>query len=517
MNPDYKKLTDPFALTGMNEAVQIIAKSIEKKEKIVVYGDYDVDGISGTAILLRFFGIVGAKAEGYIPSRADEGYGLNAAAIKKLAKEGVKLIVTTDCGTSAEDEIRLCHELGLKIVITDHHEPRKLTVKPEAIVNPKNQPDKSFTNLAGAGVAFYLARALQSRYPDQLPSGQEKWFLDLAALGTICDIVPLIDDNRIIAKFGLTVLSKSRNIGLLALAKISGFELANIDTYKVGFLLGPRLNAAGRLVHAKEALELLLTEERERAEEIAKKLSQLNEERQELTERIVTEAKEMIDKGEKAKRKILILKNKNWPAGVVGIAASRLVEEYARPVLIMEEGENELKGSARSIRGFNIVEALNSCSDCFLHFGGHAQAAGFRLEKGKFLLLDEKLIKISEEKIDITDLVPELLIESNLSNKIVDQKLADALVKMEPFGTGNPRPVFRIEKAIIKEANLVGKDKNHLKLVLEKNNNLYNAIAFFYGENHSFKKGETINVAFTIGINEWNKRKKIDLHLLDIK
>jgi single-stranded-DNA-specific exonuclease len=512
----YEMSADPYLLSGMEDAVRTIVESIDKKEKIAIYGDYDVDGITGTAILVRYFRAVGVETEYYIPSREGEGYGLNQEAVRKLAKEGVKLIITTDCGTSAEEEIGLCHELGLKIVITDHHEPRDLKEKPEALVNPKTQPGEPFTDLAGAGVAFYLVRALMPRFKDAFGAGQEKWLLDLAALGTICDIVPLKYDNRIIAKYGLLVMAKGRNLGLRTLARVAGFEVASVDGYKVGFLLGPRLNAAGRLEHAVESLRLLITEDEKEATEIALKLNRLNEERQALTEKIVTEAREAIG-GMDNNKKIYLLSGKNWPAGVVGIAASRLVEEYGRPVLIMEDTGEFLKGSARSIKGFDITKALSQCRDCLKQYGGHAAAAGFTLKKDHFLLLDEKLVSISEKEITTTDLVPEIITEAEIDAEELTSKLARSLSLLEPFGPENPKPLFVLKDLVVQNAQLVGNPKIHLKLTCVKKGRNISAIGFNYGEDCDLKPGDNISTVVSVEENEWQGQKRVDLHLIDLK
>jgi single-stranded-DNA-specific exonuclease len=362
-------------------------------------------------------------------------------------------------------------------------------------------------------------RALTSSFPEKVSSGQEKWWLDLVALGTICDVVPLTKDNRILARFGLKVLGKSRNLGIIALAQASEMALESIDSYKVGFVIGPRLNAAGRLENASYSLKLLITEDPNQAVKLANDLNDLNMKRQEITEMIVTEARQIIanKKYDDKKRKIILLSDKKWPAGVVGIAASRLVQEYSRPVLIMEEDGEELKGSARSINGFNIVEALSKCSEHLIQFGGHAQAAGLRMKKEHYLLLDEKLLSISGQKIKDLDLIPEVVIDNKMLFKNIDQKLVDSLLDLEPFGTDNFRPVFASTQVKVKQLSLVGKNKEHLKLLLGNNNDQLGAIAFQYGQKCDIKTGEEIDIAYTIEINEWKNQKKINLHIIDIK
>lgn len=512
--PDYLKLTDPYKLSGMKEAVATIKGAVRDGEKIVIYGDYDVDGVSATALLVKFFTLIGADVSYYIPSREDEGYGLNKKAVEKIAHDGAKLIITVDCGTNAEDEINLAHNLGVKVVVTDHHQKKPTKVQPEALVNPSGEKG-AHRDLAGAGVAFYLVRALQPHYPEQLPEGREKWLLDLVALGTICDVVSLTGDNRILANFGLKVMAKSRNQGIRALASQSGFSLDGVDGYKVGFLLGPRLNAAGRIKSAQNSLSLLLTENPDEATVLAHELSELNAERQKLTEKIIEEAKGVIA-GLDGDRKIFLVKDKNWPAGVVGIAASRLVEEYGRPVLIMQEKGEELKGSARSIKGFDIIKALNECRECFTQFGGHSQAAGFSLAKDRFIVLDQKLISIAGKKIKEEDLTPEIVIDYQLEAESVSRELVDQLALLEPFGTDNYKPVFSLSGAEVSKYQLVGNPKVHLKVTLEKDGQTFGAIAFNYGQSVDFSPNEKIDVAFTLEMNEWQGQKTVDLHIIDI-
>ncbi|MFA5197537.1 MAG: single-stranded-DNA-specific exonuclease RecJ [Patescibacteria group bacterium] len=524
LEPSYEKLADPCLLPDMVQAVKKIEKAVLGKKKIAIYGDYDVDGITATALLMKFFTMIDANVISYIPSRSDEGYGLNIEAINELKKDKVELIITVDCGSSAIDEVNHAKACSMDIIITDHHSIKTSQGKdivPDALViNPKRgESDKPYYHLCGVGVAYYLVRALTSSFPEKVSSGQEKWWLDLVALGTICDVVPLTKDNRILARFGLKVLGKSRNLGIIALAQASEMALESIDSYKVGFVIGPRLNAAGRLENASYSLKLLITEDPNQAVKLANDLNDLNMKRQEITEMIVTEARQIIanKKYDDKKRKIILLSDKKWPAGVVGIAASRLVQEYSRPVLIMEEDGEELKGSARSINGFNIVEALSKCSEYLIQFGGHAQAAGLRMKKEHYLLLDEKLLSISGQKIKDLDLIPEVVIDNKMLFKNIDQKLVDSLLDLEPFGTDNFRPVFASTQVKVKQLSLVGKNKEHLKLLLGNNNDQLGAIAFQYGQKCDIKTGEEIDIAYTIEINEWKNQKKINLHIIDIK
>ena len=520
--PKFEKLSNPFLLPEMNDAVKIILNAIDLNDKIAIYGDYDVDGISATALLQTFFSEIGVDVLTYIPSRTDEGYGINTNAIDTLLAESVKLIITVDCGSTSFKEIKYAKEKGLKVIVTDHHSLKEGSSGYElpdtdALINPKLlEQDSPFYELAGVGVAFYLVRALQTKLTDKFALGQEKWLLDLVALGTICDVVPLTKDNRILAKFGLLVLSKSKRTGLVELAKCSGFDLSSVDTYKVGFLLGPRLNAAGRMEHASTSLKLMLSKEENESKKFALKLDELNSYRQEMTEKIVEEARGIIS-GLDGERKIYLISGKNWPSGVLGIVASRLVEEYGKPMLIMEENGEGFRGSARSIKNFNILNALADCSEYFVHFGGHSAAAGFSFKKEHFVVLDRKLIKISNEKITEEDLKQELFIDSRIEISDIDDKLMTELRLLEPFGRENPKPVFCLNNINLINYRFVGNQNNHLKLTASKDNKVINGIAFNFGADYPYKQNEVFDLAVTLEENEWANQKKKEIRVIDIK
>lgn len=521
ISPDYASLSDPFLLPDMKVAVETIVSAVKSGEKIAIYGDYDVDGVTATAILTDFFRKIGVEVVSYIPSRVDEGYGLNIEAVESLSKEGVGLVITVDCGSTSLEVIEAANKLGVTTVVTDHHvlkenKGKMLLPAAAAVVNPKRLTEGSpLYELAGAGVAFYLVRALQTHFEGVYALGQEKWLLDLVALGTICDVVPLVGENRILAKYGLSVLARSRRVGIEALANVSEVSLPFVDSYKVGFLLGPRLNAAGRIEHARSSLSLLLTEDREEAIKLAQELNELNLTRQEITEKITAEAREIIEKSDK-KQKIYLLSGKDWPAGVVGIVASRLADEYNRPMLVMEDMGKELKGSARSIKGFNIIEALSECGDLFTRFGGHAYAAGFSLDSDKLILLNEKLLGITESRISVSDLSPEIDIDIEITGVGVNEQFVDELTLLEPYGRGNTKPHFLLKNAKIVEAKLVGNPAIHLKLRLEHDGNILAGIAFGYGETLDVLPGEKYDMVVTLEINEWNNRKTSEIRLIDL-
>ncbi len=523
LNPKFEALSDPFTIPDMDKAVTRVVSAIQGGEKIAIYGDYDVDGVTATSLLFSFFKSIDVVVSTYIPSRMDEGYGLNDEALNQLASEGVTLVITVDCGVTSLEEIRHAKTVGIEVVVTDHHTLRLDTsgkvVLPDAVavINPKRMgSDSPLYELAGVAVAFYLARAIQTHFTEKLPLGQEKWLLDLAALGTICDIVPLIGENRILANYGLRVLQKTRRVGIQALAATAEVSVETIDSYKVGFLLGPRLNASGRLEHAKKSLDLLLSDNLEVAQKIAYELNEINLERQELTERIVAEARELIANDSKRKS-IYLLANEGWPSGVVGIVASRLVDEFRRPMLIAEDLGDTIKGSARSVEGFNVVEALATIGTHFEHFGGHAFAAGFSLKKDKFVLINDELVKIADSQIEVEKLLPEIEIDTTILNKEITQEFVSDLSLLEPFGRGNKKPVFALLGLKIAEYRLVGNPAVHLKLTLEQEGATLAGIAFGYGEQAHFEAEKLYDLAVTLEINEWNNRKTPEFRVIDIR
>jgi single-stranded-DNA-specific exonuclease len=523
VDPKFEKLSDPTEIPGMEAAVVRILKAIENEERIAIYGDYDVDGVTATAVLSDFFESIGVETTHYIPSRVDEGYGLNNEAIKQLKKQGISLIVTVDCGSTSMDEVIYASSIGVDIVVTDHHSLKKdengevLLPAAIAVVNPKRLPsDSPLYELAGVAVAFYLARALQRHFLDKLPSGQEKWLLDLVALGTICDIVPLTGENRILANYGLRVIRRTRRLGIIALSAVAEFETKMIDSYRVGFLLGPRLNASGRMEHAIASLDLLLAKDKEIAQKLAHDLNELNLERQEITERIVSEARELILSSDR-KQLIYLLSHEAWPAGVVGIVASRLVDEFRRPMLIAEDQGGYLKGSARSVPGFNIVEAMASIGGHFERFGGHAYAAGFSLDKEKFVLVNDALIKIAKDRIDVENLKPVVEVDTEITNNEITQEFVSNLGLLEPYGRDNHKPVFVITGAKIVNYKLVGSPAVHLKLTLEQGGVNISGIAFSYGEVANFEENKLYDFAVTLEINEWNNRKTPEFRVVDLR
>jgi single-stranded-DNA-specific exonuclease len=520
LNPKYEALHDPFLMKGIKEAVERIKVAVDKREKVVVYGDYDVDGITATAILCEVLKELGLEVGYYIPKRNTEGYGLNKDALDEIAGGGTSLVVTVDCGVTAVEEVKYAKKLGLDIIITDHHsimQEKGKEVLPDAVVvNPKQKECKyPYKELSGSGIAFKLAQALYLEFPDKLIKGQEKWLLDIVALGTVCDVVPLTGENRTLAHFGIKVIQKSKRVGIKMLAEVSGVDMRDIDSYKMGFQLGPRLNAAGRLETADKAIRLLLTSDENEARTLSLELNKLNMERQELTTRILSEAIAEVEK-KSDKAKLYLLKGENWPAGVVGIVASKLSEKYFKPVIVCEDKGKECQGSARSPKCFNIIEALDEVSEYLVRYGGHARAAGITVQKEHFVLLENKLIEISDGKIKEEDLSPEYKIDSEITLGDISVETFKFLKKMEPFGMGNPMPVFTVSGTRIDSFKKVGKSFEHLKLVFTDGKEKTNGIYFsFTGDGIDLQK--RVDAVFNISENEWGGRKSYEMRCIALK
>jgi len=512
LNPDFQKgLHDPFLMKGMKEAVARIEAAILKKETVGVFGDYDADGIPGLALLYEVLTKLGLNVVPYIPSRS-EGYGLNKEGIDFFIKENVTLMVTVDLGIRSLEKVQYAKDHGINVIVTDHHEPGD-KIPDCIIVNPKQKLDKyPFRELSGCGVAFKLTQGL-SKSNKVLSLNYLKWLMDLVAIATICDIVPLVDENRIFAKFGLIVLRKTRRIGLQKLYLVAGLDPEKIDTYTVGFQIGPRLNAPGRMDHANQSFYLLTSVDEKKAAELAGSLDQINRRRQLELERVLKEAEEKVIEDGLNKNKVILVTGENWPHGIIGLVAGRLMEEYGRPVIVCEKRENDYRGSARSIDAYNIVEALEASKEYLTSYGGHAKAAGLIFEHKNIKDFYKRLLKIADEKLKDEDLVSKLKIDANIKSNEINQDLYDNLEKFEPFGLGNPRPVFAINEAEISETKLVGQDNKHLKLKI----NGIDAIGFDFGSLAQSINDSEAQVAFTLDENVWNNTTNLQLKILDIK
>jgi len=541
--PDYSQdIHDPFLFQDMRKAVERIIKAIEKKEKILVYGDYDVDGVCSAVLLVDSLKNMGAvSVDVYIPDRETEGYGLNKEAIKEIAKEKTNLLITCDCGITSKEEIVLANDLGIEVIITDHHcQPPELPDKALAIINPKLEKEKyPFKDLAGVGVAFKLIQALlkDERIKIKNKEAFEKWLLDLVALGTVADCMPLLGENRTLVKYGLIVLNKSRRIGLRELIGVAGLDKKNnfnnnnnlkklefsLDTYNIAFQLGPRINAAGRMNHASTAYRLLVTQDKEGARRIAFNLNQTNKERQKLVEKIFQEAKKQIGKVNSEKKILFALgehKN-NWLAGLIGLIAGKICENYYRPAIVMSETEKEIIGSGRSIPEFDITNALEKSKKYLARFGGHKGACGFTLKKKSLLKgFKNKLRKIAQEELRGKELMPSFLIDVEIKLNEIDWKLYEDLKKFEPYGEGNLRPKFLTKNLQILGIERVGQEGQHLRLFLQDDEfNSKKFISFNSGDEwgEKLKIGDRIDVVYEMSVNLWNGSKELQLKIIDLR
>ncbi len=518
LNPDLDLVTPKSV--GIDElqlekALKRIEKAVKKKEQIVVFGDYDVDGITGSAILWEKLYEMGAKVLPYIPHRVDEGYGLSSKGISNLQSQisNVSLIITTDNGIVAQDAVDFANSKGIDVIITDHHVADKKLPDAYAIVHT--------TNLCGAGVAYLLSKELKSKsQPRRDPRTKDDNHLELAALGTIADLVPLTGANRAIVKNGLEKLCKTKRPGLMELFKQAGIDREIFTTYEVGYLICPRLNATGRIGSAMDSLRLLCTNDRNRAESLAEKLELINKERQMMMRDQVLQAiEETRDKKQEAKS-LLFAASKNYNQGVIGLIAGKLVEKFYRPAIVLSVGEIYTKASARSVSGFNLIEFLRSFEKHFINVGGHPMAAGFTIETKKLDSFQKALEQKAEEIIDEDILKRKLKIDCELEFPYIDTSLHKAIQNLSPFGMGNPEPVFMTKGVEIKNVKTVGALGKHLKLELGiRDKELWiDAIAFGLGEDFAdLKIGDIIDIVYTIDENTWNGNTKLQLKVRDIK
>ena len=519
LQPDYTAVKhDPFLLPDMKKAVARLKQAREQGEKIVIYGDYDIDGLSATALLLDAFGKFGFKdVDAFIPNRFVEGYGMTMGAVDKVRDMGADLIVTVDTGSLCHAEIAYASSLGIDTVVTDHHNVAETPPPSVAAVNPKFPGHTyPFRDLCGAGVAFKLVQALQTEL-DGLPDGYEKWLLDLVALGTVCDIVTLADENRANVYWGLEVLKKQQRPGLKALMAVAGIEPEQVNARHLGFGLGPRMNAAGRLETAQHALDMLTARDGLAALEASEKLEELNGKRRGIQDTIFEEACEQAE--ELADDRVLVVSSSGWNHGVIGIVASKLVEKYKKPVFIIGERGEEATGSARSFGDFSAADAVRAADDIIIKGGGHGAAAGVTLETEK---IGDFRRRVNEfyDSLQLTNqeryLLPRADVEIDNFSEI-DEDLVENLAKMEPFGNGNPEPVVKITTAIVLSARRMGADGQHVKLALRDNNGrVLQMLAFNAPEEFFREPGDEVTVWFQPTINEWQGVRTVEGRLLHV-
>lgn len=511
----FEDLLDPFGLKDMDRAVKRILFAIDNKQQITVYGDYDVDGITACSLLILVLKDLGANVDFYIPERQSEGYGLNCSAIENIIKNGSSLIITVDCGVSAVSEID-AYKDKIDIIVTDHHEPPEKLPNAYALVNPR-QKDCPYQdkNLAGVGVAFKLCQALLISMDK--PIAELKKYLDIAAIGTVADIVPLVGENRIIVKEGLKVLEITNNIGLSAMLEVCKLTGSSIDSGKVSFTIAPRLNAAGRVSHASAGVELLITKDIERARNIALMLEDENRERQAIEKDILSEVIEKIEQ-HYINDKVFVIDGQEWHTGVIGIVASRIVERYFRPTIIISTYNDIGKGSCRSIPKFNMYKSLSQCRELLIQFGGHRQAAGLTISADHIDLLRTKLNKIAAQELTEKDYFPIVNIDSMVALEEINKGFIEQLSCLAPYGMGNPSPIFACENLAVTAAYPMGKDNKHLKLKVRSSETAGEIVAWNMGDMAEvINTGTSIALAFVPEISDWMGQKKIQLRAQDVK
>lgn len=505
--------------TGINngqlqKALKRISKAVHDKEQIVVFGDYDVDGITGTAILWETLYGMNAAVIPYIPHRIDEGYGLSIKGITNLQSEisNIGLIITVDNGISANEAVQFANEQGIDVIVTDHHTIGENVPEAHAIVHT--------TNLCGAGVAYLLSKELLTHNSKPLTNNDKH--LELATLGTIADLVPLVNANRTIAAHGLPKLAITQRPGLLALYHQAGIRTDSLGTYEVGFMIAPRLNAAGRMENAMDSLRLLCTRDKDRAELLASDLEQTNRERQQVmkesAEHAILSVRTLSEAKQSKINNLLIVAHESYQEGVIGLVAGKLVEAYYRPSIVIAKRETHSKASARSIAGFNIIEFLRGYSDHFVNIGGHPMAAGFTIETQKLEVLQSLLESMAESQLEEGLLTRRIVIDCKLPLSVITQDLYQALQKLAPFGMGNPEPVFSSSKVKIQNIRLMGKDQNHVKFTVRQDNAVFDAIGFNMAERTlGLQTGDDIDIVFTVDENTWNGNTKLQLKLKDFR
>ena len=531
LEPEYTKDSlDPFLFKDMEKAVDLIVKHVKNKNKILVYGDYDADGVTSSALLIDVLGSLKANVSIYIPNRVTEGYGLNKPAIEGIKDRGVDLIITVDGGIRNKEEISYAKELGMDVILTDHHVPPENDSElPDClIINPLVKGNKyPYKKLAGVGVAFKLAKALigRSKLSDEDKVFLEKRTLDLVAIGTVADCVSLIGENRVLLQEGLRSLNVSARIGVRELIKVAKINSDFLDAWNIGFQIAPRLNAAGRIDHANTAFELLVTRDENEAKSLAIRLNESNITRQNITESIVSEADSQVDESDGNKLIVALSPSileggESWNEGVIGLAAGRLSEKYYRPVLVLTSSGSEIKGSARSIEEFNIVNAIEASGEHLEKYGGHARAAGFSIKsKDKMVKFLDSMHDLANKSLNKKTLLPTISIEAELDLAEINDELTLELEKFMPFGMDNPKPKFACTNARIIDIMKMGMEGQHIKLrVKDEDSRIFSAIGFGQTEKwQDLKIDDEIDIVYYLEMNRFNGREEAQLKIVDIK
>lgn len=530
LEPDLKHIHNPFLLKDMQIAVDRIRFAIEKGEKVLIFGDYDVDGITGSAVLMEFLATHGAKVKVRLPNRLKEGYGLTNKIIEEADTEDIDLIITVDCGICDYEAAEFSQAVGIDLIITDHHNPRDILPKAFAIINPRqNLCPYPYKDLAGVGVALKLAQALVLAWQGkQICLNQIGFwppalnhYLDLVCLGTIADVMPLTGENRVLVKFGLKALENTQRPGLVALKEIAGIEDKNMSTGLVAFAMAPRINATGRICGPEDGFRLICTKSHKEAKDLAKFLNLQNNKRRQIEEKILKDARDKIKKDPYFEENaIIVLSDKDWHPGVIGIVAQKLVEEFYMPAILICVQSGLGKGSARSIPQIHLYELLSQCQNFLKDFGGHAAAAGLTIEEDHIHKFTKQANQVLKDNPLIKDLVPQMTIDAEMNQWGIDHSFIDQLNMLEPFGCGNPEPIFCLKGLYIASTPLLLKDA-HLKIRFKDNASIHEAIGFNMRtawEDISSCVSEKIwDIAFSPQINNWQGRNQIQLRLKDIK
>ena len=513
LEPTRQDFYNPYLMKDMEIAVNRIIKAIESQEKVIIYGDYDVDGITSITVLKKFLKDVGLEVSYYIPNRLDEGYGLNKNAVEKIVNEGYTLMITVDCGISGIDEIDYANSLGLEVIVTDHHEPGESLPKALAVIDNKRKDSTyPFRELAGVGVSFKLCQAIGMKL--ELKEATYLKYLDIVCIGTISDIVPLVDENRVITKLGLLLVKQTKNLGLKSIIDSSGYTKINSST--ISFGVAPRVNACGRMGKAEEALELLLSTDIYKVNELTKKLNEHNRKRQEIEKFIYESAIEKIEKNHLNENRTIIVGGEGWHHGVIGIVSSKITEMYFKPSILLSFEENGIgKGSGRSIPGFDLHDSLMKCQNTLEKFGGHSMAVGVTIKKENLEEFSKEFEKVAaDEKIEE---IPQVLnIDAKVDLNLIDKEMIDSLKELEPFGEANKMPIFAFKNLRIDSIRALSEGK-HLKLTLKEDNRIINAIGFNMGTlAEEYKIGDKIDVAGVLEINTFNGVDNLQINIKDV-
>ena len=514
LNPSLSDMHDPSLLPDMDIGVERLAKAVESGEKICIHGDYDVDGVTSTALLVRTLSALNANVEYRLPHRQKEGYGIKTAAVEELSANGVGVIVTCDCGITACDTVDRANELGIDVIVTDHHEPGLELPRAIAVINPKRaDATYPFSELAGVGVAFKFAQGLVRK----LGLNEESFisrFIDLAALGTVGDVVPLIGENRAIVTHGLKAIPASKKLGFQTMLRSTGLEGKPLTAYYLAFVLGPRINAVGRMHDATAALKLFLTRDETEARTLMVEMEQHNDDRRVEQTRILEEAIEQVESKDLSNLRVLILSSEKWNSGVVGIVASKIAERYTRPTIMLcrDDASGIGHGSARSIDGFNLLESLCHCGDLLTGFGGHTQAAGMSIQLDNLDAFEDKINKYAHEIIPAEALLPRVTAEIEIDAADITRELVDIIASMEPFGMGNPEPLFISRNLNVTQRQRVG-DGSHLRLQVQGDGSSpINCIAFGMGDMaNNIELGGSIDLCYSIRLNVYNGNESVQM------